>query len=265
MLNRCCRRVLQFGNATSNFQPCGTPESSHLFKRENTFDGLEMKTARFFLLIPLLLAVPVARYLLELRLVAKCLPNGYAMYYILFSILFAPPLIGIAAALLAPMRRISHRVLLGLAFCGLTPVLALFAIPPGAVIYAQGFGHAVREGPGIPTLQRWAEGALREFGSGRGVTTNKPSYWNPGDVMLDRQLLPSFLTNGVFAHLDVPNFGPEFSVVTNTKRSGDSGECVAISWYLHGLFVGPPDFRIDWKPWYCKQLAPGVYVYHGMK
>ena len=83
--------------------------------------------------------------------------------------------------------------------------------------------------------------------------------------MLDRQSLPVFVTNGVFTPLDVHNFGPEISVVTATNRFGISGECIAISWYLHGLLIGPPEFKTDWNPWYCKELAPGVYSYHGMK
>ena len=224
-----------------------------------------MKRTRITLILLLLVAVPVARYLLEFRLGTKCLPYGYSMAYGLIFILIAPPVIGIAAALLAPIQRISLRIILGLGAAVLTPVIALFAVPAGAVIYSQGFEYAIRKDPGIPALQHWAEVALREFRSGGRVTTNEPSFWNPGDVMLDRQSLPSFLTTGVFTPLNLPNFGPEVSVVTNAGRIGLSGECIAISWYLHGLLVGPPEFKNDWHPWYRKELAPGVYSYHGMK
>jgi hypothetical protein len=224
-----------------------------------------MKKTRIVLIVVMLVAVPATRYLVEFRLGARCLPYGYSMAYGLFFLLLAPPLLGIATAFLVPMRRIAPRVILGLGTAILTPVLALFAVPAGAVIYSRGFEHAIRSDPGIPALQDWAEGALRDFHLGSGVTTNKPAYWNPGDVMLDRTSLPSFLTSGAFFPLNVPHFGPEISVVTNTNRFGISGECIAISWYLHGLLVGPPDFKTEWNPWYGKELAPGVNSYHGMK
>jgi hypothetical protein len=224
-----------------------------------------MKKARIILILALLAAVPISRYLLEFRLGASCQPYGYSMVYGLFFLLLAPPLAGIATAFLAPMRRIWQRILLGLGAAILTPVLALFAVPAGAVIYSHGFEHAIRKAPGIPSLQHWAAGALRDFRSGGGLTANQTSYWNPGDVMLDQNSLPSFLKTGVFTPLNIPNFGPEISVVTNANRLGVSGDCIAISWYLHGLLIGPPGFRNDWNPWYCKELAPGVYSYHGVK
>lgn len=224
-----------------------------------------MKKTRIILIPVLIAAMPISRYLLEFRLGAQCQPYGYSMAYGLFFMLLAPPLIGIATVFLAPLQRISQRILLGIGAAVLTPILALFAVPAGAVIYSHGFEHAVRTDPGTPALQDWAEGALRDFHLGAGITTNEPAYWNPGDVMLDRQSLPPFLKTGVFKPLDVQNFGPEVSVVTNGGRFGVSGECIAVSWYLHGLLIGPPGFRNDWNPWYCKELAPGVYSYHGMK
>lgn len=230
-----------------------------------TLNENNMKRSRIFLIVVLLGAVPLSRYVLEFQLGATCLPYGYSMACGFFFILVAPPLTGIATALLAPIQRIWLRVVLGLGAAILTPLLALFAVPAGAVIYSQGFEHAIQKEPGIPALQRWAEGALRDYQSGYGVTTNEPSYWSPGDVVLDRQSLPPFLKTGVFKPLDVRYFGPEVSVVTNSGRLGVSGECIAVSWYLHGLLIGKPGFKNDWNPWYCRELAPGVYSYHGMK
>ena len=223
-----------------------------------------MKKIRIILIAVLLAAVPVASYLLEFRLGTKCLPYGYSMAYAIFFILFAPILLAIVTAFLVPAR-IVYKALVGLGVLIVTPLLAFFAVSPGAVIYSQGFEHAVRKDPGIPELQRWAESALHNFREGGAVSTNAPSYWNPGDVMLPPESLPPFLKTGTFASLGVPNFGPEISVCTNGGRLGIGGECIAISWYLHGLLVGPPQFKNDWNPWYCKELAPGVYSYHGMK
>lgn len=230
-------------------------------------DGIReaMKAARIILIPGLLAAAPLLRYLLEFRIGALCLPYGYSTFYALWFLLLVPPLIGIATAFLAPTRRIWPRILLGLACALLSPFLALYAVPAGAVIYSRGFESAIQKDPGIQRLQRWAEEELKAFRSRGGSTTNTPSYWNPGDVLLDADSLPCFLKTGVFTPLGVYNFGPEFSVVTNGGRFGFSGECVAISWYLHGLLVGPPEFKSEWDPWYCKQLAPGVYSYHGMK
>lgn len=40
-------------------------------------------------------------------------------------------------------------------------------------------------------------------------------------------------------------------------------EAVTIRWYLYGVLVGGPSFTPDWKPWYQRKLADGVYLWHG--
>jgi len=224
-----------------------------------------MKLKRIILIAFLLAAVPVGRYLLEFHLGVKCLPYGICTIYALIFIVVGSILAGIATAVLVPVRDRIARVQLGFAALLVTLLLAWIAIPAGAVTYSHGFEHAVRQEPGLPQLQRWAETALREAHAGGMASTNPPSYWNPGDVLVVTDRLPSYLRNGIFASSGVSNFGPEVSVCTNGGRLGIHGECIAISWYLHGILVGAPGFKTDWNPWYCEELAPGVYSYHCMK
>lgn len=220
-----------------------------------------MKKTRIVLIAVLIAAVPVTDHLRMFSLGARSLPYGYVMVYGIFFFKVLVPFIGIATAILAPMRRILHRVLLGFGACVLTIVLGPCVGPAPIVTYSHGLEDAMRKDPGIPRLQHWAEEALRESRVEGRQSTNKPSHWNPGDVIIPSNSLPAFLTTGVFRTLNVPNFGPEISVCTNGGRFGVGGECVAIAWYEHGFLIGPPEFRCEWNPWYCEQIAPGVYSY----
>jgi hypothetical protein len=49
------------------------------------------------------------------------------------------------------------------------------------------------------------------------------------------------------------------------RNSGGVIEAVEIKWYLYGIMVGPTSFNPDWKPWYERKLADGIYLWHGMK
>jgi len=98
-----------------------------------------------------------------------------------------------------------------------------------------------------------------QVSSGALSPTNAASYWSAGNVVLLRSDLPRFLRTGLFAPSGDPNYGPEISIHTN---NGFAGDCIALCWYDHGLLVGSPQFRCDWKTYYLKQLKPGIYSYY---
>jgi hypothetical protein len=222
-----------------------------------------MKKIRTAIVILLLTAVPVTRYFLEFQRGQRCEP--YGMLDGVMLLLAAPPLIAIATGFLVPFKRTVHRLAAAVGAFLLVPFLAIFAVPAGAIIYSRGFEHAVRAQPGIPELQRWAEKTLRDYQSGAFSATNEPSFWSPGDVRIAPEDLPPFLKTGIFVSTGTLNFGPEVSVCVRGGKAGLQADCVAVSWYLHGLLIGAPDFRTVWNPWYCEEMAPGVYSYHGMK
>lgn len=222
-----------------------------------------MKNIRTAIVILLFLAVPAIRYFLEFRRGQTCQPYGMFDGVMLF--ILAPPVVAIATGLLLPFKRIVHRLAAAVGAFFLVPFLAIFAVPAGAVIYSHGFEHTVRTQPGIAPLQQWAEKTLSDFQRGAFSATNTPSYWSPGDVLIAPEDLPPLLKTGIFAPTGAYNFGPEVSICARDGKVGLQADCIAVSWYLHGLLIGGPDFKSTWNPWYCEQMAPGVYSYHVMK
>jgi hypothetical protein len=51
------------------------------------------------------------------------------------------------------------------------------------------------------------------------------------------------LTTGIFTPTGAFNFGPKVSICVRGGKSGLAADCIAVSWYLHGLLIGAPDFK----------------------
>jgi len=181
------------------------------------------------------------------------------------TFLLGPVLSGILVSLVVPVDSLDARIGSGVVACVLAGWLAIFALPPGAIIYTHGFESAVRNGAGIEKLQGWAQGALDRYHEGKLRLGGKSAYWSPGDRLIADSEVPEMLTSGIFKQTGLPNFGPEISICSLNGEFTGGGECIAVSWYLHGLLLGRTDFRTTWNPWYQNELAPGVYSYHGMK
>jgi hypothetical protein len=179
-------------------------------------------------------------------------------------ILFAPFIVGIAAARIAPVQGKRGRLISGVAALLATLILYFFVFPSPAVSYTHGFESAVQTDVGLAKLQQWAEGALARFHQGALTSTNAASYWSAGDEALLKSDLPSFLMTGLFAPSGDPCYGPEISIRTNNGRwgGGSTGDCIALCWYDHGLLVGSSHFKCGWNPYYCQQLTPGIYSYY---
>ncbi len=224
-----------------------------------------MKTARITIVVLLLCLPSLGRYLSDFISGYFCKSYGVSFECALFFALLVPIFVGIAVGFLTPFKRIFSRVGIGIGVIFLSGILAFFCTPAGAITYSHGFEHALRMKVGIEQLQRWSQTTLDHYQDGQLKSVGEPSYWNPGEVLISTNDLPEFLKTGIFKPSGVYNFGPEVSICKSGGKIGVSQNCIAISWYLHGLLIGPPNFTNQWNPWYCKEIAPGVYSYQGMK
>ncbi len=232
---------------------------------EGKAGGDKMKQFRIAFAILLLGLPPIGSYLSAFIMGYFCESYGASFEGSLFFIFIAPIFIGIAIGCLVPVKRIISRVGIGLGSIFLSGFLALFGVPAGAITYSHGFEHALRTKVGIERLQHWSQETLGQYQNGQIKSAGEPSYWNPGDILISTNELPEFLKTGIFKLNGVYNFGPEVSICKSGGKIGIGQNCVAISWYLHGVLVGSSNFTNHWNPWYSQEIAPGVYSYHGMK
>jgi hypothetical protein len=134
-------------------------------------------------------------------------------------------------------------------------IVRFVAGKPGAVQEAEDLAEDTLRKPELAGLQEWSIQVLARYRSGQLATNGAASDWSVGMVKLAPQEIPASITNAW-------REPPEVSV-----RLSEAGqpECVAISWYLSGLVVGPPEYVLSFKPWCSKQAKPGIYAYHGYK
>jgi hypothetical protein len=152
-----------------------------------------------------------------------------------------------------------------------------FMAPPGAVAWTIGFATNFRLTKHPAQIQQWATGVLTRYENGKLATIPKAKYWAVGQERLADAEVPQHIRN---LWWDEPSIGiatmtqggwninPTLTNITGLISEGVSTQrvhCVAFSWYLTGILVGPPDFKSTWNPWYIRQIIPGVYAYSGMK
>jgi len=132
---------------------------------------------------------------------------------------------------------------------------------PGAVVRTDDLAQSITNKPQLAPLQDWAVGALDRFRARRLYVTGRRCVYYPfSQVQLATNEIAAFI-------LQEWRGEPEVSVVTTTNGRP---ECIAISWYLHGLFVGPTNyvktiskqFDASGGIWYLKEARPGIYAYH---
>jgi len=224
-----------------------------------------MKKFRITFAILLLGLPPTGEYLSDFLDGYFCKPDGLLGWgdWQLIFIFVAPIIVGIAIGCLVPIKRIVTRIGIGLGAIFLSGFLALFAVPAGAITYSHGFEHALRTQVGLDRLQQWSQEALVQFQKGELRSAGESYFANPGDAIISTNDLPEFLKTGIFKPSDY-DFEPEVSICKVGGRIGVSQNCIAISWHLHGVLIGSPNFTNQWNPWYCKEIAPGVYSYYEM-
>jgi hypothetical protein len=131
---------------------------------------------------------------------------------------------------------------------------------PGAVQRTDDLAEDIQRKRHLAPLQSWAVETMERFRDGRMRTAGSCVYYPFSRSKLATNEVPQFIRDEWWQE-------PEVSVVTTTNGQP---QCVAISWYLHGVLVGPTNYvktiPKQFDPlqgiWYLKQVRPGIYVYH---
>ena len=132
---------------------------------------------------------------------------------------------------------------------------------PAAVERTDKLAQSITNKPHLAPLQDWAVDKMNRVRSRQLLITGRRCAFYPfSKVQLATNEIAPFI-------LQEWHGEPEVSVVTTTDGQP---ECVAISWYLHGLFVGATNyvktiqkqFDNSGGVWYLKQAWPGIYAYH---
>ena len=121
--------------------------------------------------------------------------------------------------------------------------------------------------PTLKQLQPWAIQTLNRYREGRLETNGYAQfYWDePAAVRLSRRERPEFINHQWGVTNEYGEEEPEIFIVLNTNRQP---EAVAIGWYMYGIEIGTPEYRISYSSnYYCPyvQAKPGVYVYGNYK
>lgn len=117
----------------------------------------------------------------------------------------------------------------------------------------------IRRQPSLAQLQSWSVETMARFRSGELRTNGSPAYWSVGTIRLASQERPAFVTQEWGLTNRLGEGSPELSILLSTNGHP---ECVVIAWYLHGIVVGPPEYRLSFQPWCHSEAKPGVYAYH---
>jgi hypothetical protein len=225
-----------------------------------------MKKFRIIFAILLIGLPPAGKYLSDFMDGYFCEPDGLMSWnYCQQAFIFVAPIfVGVAIGCLVPVKRIVMRIGIGLGAIFLSGFLPLFAVPAGAITYSHGFEYALRTKVGINRLQQWSQETLVQFKSGQIKSAGEVelSDTSPGDVLISTNDLPEFLKTGVFKPIDFTSNEPEVSICKQGGSIGANQNCIVISWHLHGVLIGSRNFTSKWNPWYCKEIAPGVYSYY---
>jgi hypothetical protein len=226
-------------------------------------------------LILALAFVLIGRYVIDFIGGYFSLNEGGVFLTVLLFLLCMPVIAGVGIGWLWG-GRYSSRITVGVvAF--LAPWLGFFVTPPGAKTQAHGFQAALRTRSNLDQLQSWVSDALAKYEKGELKLDSEAPKTFPGRERIADSEIPTYLKRGVFSKFgQYPTIAichpDEFVSSIHTQSTwGVSSEsttksdrpfpCVSISWYLHGVLVGRPDFRTRWSPWYIKQIQPGIYVY----
>jgi hypothetical protein len=222
-----------------------------------------------------LASVPLCCFLYPFACGFLNLSQAYIIF--LLPVMLFGPLVatGLVALLIRTGPRWRHMAIcLGL----YASVVAMFFIgPPGAAAWTIGFGYNFRLTKSPVRVQQWATEVLARYEKGKLETKPKAEYWATGKEPLSEREIPEDIRN---LWWDKPSIGiatmtangwlinPNDTNISFTISESDPTtrvHCVAFSWYLTGVLVGPPNFRPTWNPWYTRQILPGVYAFSGMK
>jgi hypothetical protein len=221
----------------------------------------------------LLVSVPAFCFLFPFACGFFNLPQVYIML-LLPLMVFGPPMATGVAAFLSRSspRRTYVWICLGL----YAAVFAVFFVgPAGAAKWTVGFAYNVRLTKNPARIQDWATHVLARYEAGKLDVKPKAEYWAAGKESLSDKEIPDHIRNlwrerptiGV-ATMTADGWMIDPNQTNSVSPNGEATtrvHCVAFSWYLTGLLVGPPDFKPTWNPWYTREIIPGVYAFSGKK
>jgi hypothetical protein len=125
----------------------------------------------------------------------------------------------------------------------------------------------IRNTPALAQLQPWGVETLRLFREEKLQTNGYAQfYWDqPPAVKLALQERPEFIKHQWGETNQDGEEEPEIFIVFNTNKQP---EAVAIGWYMYGIQIGPPEYRLSYTSCYYApyvQAKPGIYVYGNYK
>ena len=132
-------------------------------------------------------------------------------------------------------------------------IRSVFRGVPPARLLADDLADDIRTKEQLAPLQDWSVRTLQRYRAGQVITTGKSAFSGPFSVRLATQEIPDWL---------LKTWGgdrPEVAILLNS--SNNQPECVAVSWYLSGILVGPTNYVTTYRPWYIVQVKPGTYAY----
>jgi hypothetical protein len=187
-------------------------------------------------------------------------------------LLFGPVVTGIAITKLASSPNKASPIGIGV-FAWFVTVALFFVFPAGAKTWTMGFSSNLQLTKNPKRLQEWAVSILDRYEARQLSTATNAPYWAVGKAKLNPSEVPQHIAT---LWRDKPSIGiavvsPEgwITAPSGSQTPSNSAEkesrCVAFSWYLTGVLVGRPGFRSAWNPWYIREIAPGIYVYCGIK
>jgi hypothetical protein len=212
--------------------------------------------------------VPISLFLFPFLCGFYNLSQGYLMLLVPIS-LFGTAFVGIAVGASVPRINKLSRIGVGI-FAWILTIAFFFVLPPAAKTWTLGFSTNFKMTKHPKEVQQWASGILDRYEAGQLNTVTNAPYWAVGKEKLDATDVPSRIAElwRVRPSIGIAEVTPDGEIFTPSHD--DTGElrqyrCVAFSWYLTGILVGRSEFRTTWNPWYIQEIAPGIYVYCGMK
>ena len=125
--------------------------------------------------------------------------------------------------------------------------------------YADDLAEDIEKKIGAVKLQAWCVETMMRYKANELLTDGNSPYWSAGDITLADEEIPEFIKN-VWPKQLLDGIPQQPDVSIRIAKNSEP-KYMAISWYLHGVMVGPLDYVETYDYWYLRQVKPGVYVY----
>lgn len=171
------------------------------------------------------------------------------------------PLMAIFVCVAIICSRISGRFLIGI-FAAFTYLVVSWVFVPfypkeaGATVFMRGFQDGVKERVSAEQLQAWASDLLDRYDKGELALPEESASIGLGVKVPDSEV-PEFVKN-MWART------PWRISIRSPGEKENETHVVEISWRLHGVLVGRPDYEMYVDP-YGGKWTPGIYFFHRVR